>query len=215
MYQEDLGVPNLCCQISNMGKKKKKTKKKYISKKTIANQFADDLRKAPTQSAKRFKKLLKATGYRFMSEKIIYKEVSFYIVDFYIPDKNLCIELDGGYHDTPEQREKDFIRDKYLLGRGYQNWRMTNEEAVSMTVEEIKAKIDSFPTKERAVRQIPMAEDRPRIHKPKHLKGNPRSRRSKKKSKPAKLSHPELDKLVENKKRREAIQQQNRNLRGK
>ena len=37
------------------------------------------------------------------------------IVDFYIPMIKLAIEIDGGYHDSAEQRRKDKFKDKMLL----------------------------------------------------------------------------------------------------
>ena len=56
-------------------------------------------------------KLLKAflTGkIDFEFQKIIYTDNKhFFIADFYIPSKNLIIELDGEYHDDAKQQEKD------------------------------------------------------------------------------------------------------------
>ncbi|MEH6408568.1 MAG: endonuclease domain-containing protein, partial [Leeuwenhoekiella sp.] len=34
-----------------------------------------------------------------------------YIVDFFCKELNLIIELDGGYHNEPQQKEKDESRD--------------------------------------------------------------------------------------------------------
>ena len=44
----------------------------------------------------------------FEFQKIIYTDNKhFFIADFYIPSKNLIIELDGEYHDDAKQKEKD------------------------------------------------------------------------------------------------------------
>ena len=44
----------------------------------------------------------------FEFQKIIYTDKKhFFIADFYIPSKNLIIELDGEYHDDAKQQEKD------------------------------------------------------------------------------------------------------------
>ena len=44
----------------------------------------------------------------FEFQKIIYTDNKhFFIADFYIPSKNLLIELDGEYHDDAKQQEKD------------------------------------------------------------------------------------------------------------
>lgn len=44
----------------------------------------------------------------FEFQKIIYTDNKhFFIADFYIPSKNLIIELDGEYHDNIKQQNKD------------------------------------------------------------------------------------------------------------
>ena len=45
----------------------------------------------------------------FEFQKIIYTDNKkhFFIADFYIPSKNLIIELDGEYHDDIKQQNKD------------------------------------------------------------------------------------------------------------
>lgn len=48
------------------------------------------------------------------------KKISRYIVDFYIPSKNLIIEVDGEYwHNYPNGQEKDHTRDRELEMKGY------------------------------------------------------------------------------------------------
>ena len=45
----------------------------------------------------------------FEFQKIIYTDNKkhFFIADFYIPSKNLIVELDGEYHDNIKQQDKD------------------------------------------------------------------------------------------------------------
>lgn len=44
----------------------------------------------------------------FEFQKIIYTDNKhFFIADFYIPSKNLIIELDGEYHDNAKQQNRD------------------------------------------------------------------------------------------------------------
>ena len=44
----------------------------------------------------------------FEFQKIIYTDNKhFFIADFYIPSKNLIIELDGEYHNDAKQQDKD------------------------------------------------------------------------------------------------------------
>jgi very-short-patch-repair endonuclease len=51
-----------------------------------------------------------------------------YIVDFICLDKGLIIELDGGYHDDPQQKEYDKARTAHLQRLGYTELRFKNEE---------------------------------------------------------------------------------------
>ena len=50
-----------------------------------------------------------------------------YIVDFYIPQKQLVIEIDGIQHLTEEHQEKDQTRDEFLEGQGLRVLRFPNE----------------------------------------------------------------------------------------
>ena len=50
-----------------------------------------------------------------------------YIVDFYIPQKQLVIEIDGIQHLTEEHQEKDQTRDEFLKGQGLRVLRFPNE----------------------------------------------------------------------------------------
>ena len=50
-----------------------------------------------------------------------------YIVDFYIPKKQLVIEIDGIQHLTKEHKENDQTRDKFLEGQGLKVLRFSNE----------------------------------------------------------------------------------------
>jgi very-short-patch-repair endonuclease len=43
------------------------------------------------------------------------KTIGIYKVDFYIPSFNIAIEIDGHeFHKTKEQREKDYVKGRYL-----------------------------------------------------------------------------------------------------
>ena len=50
-----------------------------------------------------------------------------YIVDFYIPKKQLVIEIDGIQHLTKENQEKDRARDEFLKKEGLVVLRFSNE----------------------------------------------------------------------------------------
>ena len=47
------------------------------------------------------------------------KVIGSYIVDFYCFEKKVIIELDGGQHYSPEGKDKDEKRDKFLKEQGY------------------------------------------------------------------------------------------------
>lgn len=65
-----------------------------------------------------------------------------YIVDFFCYELNLVIELDGGYHNHPEQKEKDEIRDLHLKALGYKVLRFENETVFRDPKEIIKAIVE-------------------------------------------------------------------------
>ena len=50
-----------------------------------------------------------------------------FILDFYCPAEELCIELDGGYHNTQKQSAKDKERDSILKSYGIKVLRFRNE----------------------------------------------------------------------------------------
>jgi very-short-patch-repair endonuclease len=52
-----------------------------------------------------------------------------WIVDFYCPSEKLIIEVDGAYHQNPDQQVKDAIRDSVIRRRlGFKTVRFTNEQ---------------------------------------------------------------------------------------
>ena len=67
----------------------------------------------------------------FEFQKIIYTDNKhFFIADFYIPSKNLIIELDGEYHDNTKQQNKDIWRTQLLHSLGYRVIRFKNKQII-------------------------------------------------------------------------------------
>ena len=65
----------------------------------------------------------------FEFQKIIYTDNKhFFIADFYIPSKNLIIELDGEYHNDAKQQDKDIWRTKLLNSLDYRVIRFKNKQ---------------------------------------------------------------------------------------
>ena len=69
----------------------------------------------------------------------------------------LIIEVDGGYHNQPKQKEEDKLRTEILEEKGYEVVRFTNEEVtfgIEKVVGEIKSKIVALSLKGRAGREV-------------------------------------------------------------
>ncbi len=88
-----------------------------------------------TDSELLFKKKLSILGIRFMFQKAFISGNGYYIVDFYLPKPyKICIEIDGGYHNSPEQKRKDYYKDKYLKERGFSVVRIKNEDVENFDI---------------------------------------------------------------------------------
>jgi very-short-patch-repair endonuclease len=57
--------------------------------------------------------------------------VDSFIVDFICLKKRLIVELDGGYHDTIEQKMLDEERTRILNSIGFSVYRFTNAEVLN------------------------------------------------------------------------------------
>ena len=79
-------------------------------------------------------------GYKFRRQH----PVGDYIADFICIEKNLVIEVDGGYHNTMEQQQDDAVRTIDIEKMGYSVIRFTNEEVkeqLSTVILRIKEKM--------------------------------------------------------------------------
>ena len=101
-------------------------------------------RNNPTEAEAILWDMLKSNniGLHFRRQHIILN----YIVDFICIKKGLVIELDGGYHTNPEQKEYDEQRTIQLQKLGYTELRFTNEE-IFVKPEEVIAKIKAIAEK--------------------------------------------------------------------
>lgn len=69
------------------------------------------------------------------------KPIGRFVVDFYAPQVQLVIEVDGSQHLEPEMIEKDKFRDAYLQGLGFTVMRFENchvEMCLDLVVEDIR-----------------------------------------------------------------------------
>lgn len=78
----------------------------------------------------KFKKELDKKGVKYEFQKIIRKpKGGCYIVDFYIPFKNMIIEIDGCHHYLNEEvKLNDQFRTQYLKSKGFKVIRIKNED---------------------------------------------------------------------------------------
>lgn len=55
--------------------------------------------------------------------------MSRYRIDFFLPDLDTCLEVDGDYwHSRPETKNKDARRDRHLTNRGYKVIRISESD---------------------------------------------------------------------------------------
>ena len=69
-----------------------------------------------------------------------------YIFDFYCPEFQLVIEIDGSIHLTKEQNRYDKERDEIIAGFGFKILRFTNKQVfneIEFVLEEIKKVLSS------------------------------------------------------------------------
>ncbi len=94
---------------------------------------AESMRKNPTEAESALWEMLRGKNLdaKFRRQHII----GDYIVDFVCLDKQLVVELDGGYHNDPEQKELDRQRTNFLRSKGFSVLRFTNEEVLGNTNE--------------------------------------------------------------------------------
>ena len=94
---------------------------------------AESMRKNPTEAESAMWEMLKGNNLdaKFRRQHII----GDYIVDFVCLDKQLVVEIDGGYHNDPVQVEYDRQRTNFLQSKGFGVLRFKNEEVIGNTDE--------------------------------------------------------------------------------
>ncbi|MEO8082601.1 MAG: endonuclease domain-containing protein [Ardenticatenales bacterium] len=77
-------------------------------------------------------------GYRFRRQH----SVGRFILDFYCSQRRLVVEVDGGYHDEPEQIARDNARTEHLRRHRYSVLRVSND-AVLHHLDDVLDAIDA------------------------------------------------------------------------
>ena len=116
-----------------------------------AEKHKSKLTKLQTEAEKLLKAMLKSYHIEYEFQKIIYykdldeNKEKYYIVDFYIPTLDLIVELDGGYHNDPDQKVKDATRTRRLRNKGFKKLiRFKNEEIMQNNCEVIIKKLKDY-----------------------------------------------------------------------
>lgn len=93
-------------------------------------------------------RLLKTCGFAFVRERPIEIGEHLFFMDFHVNSividgerirLNIALEIDGGYHNAPEQAKKDRFKDKALI-KSVKVWRivrMSDKEALVMDAESL------------------------------------------------------------------------------
>lgn len=94
----------------------------------LLKDFAKNNKKYPTEAESILWDYLKRNnlGKPFRRQYIIGN----YVVDFLCLPARLAIELDGGYHQLPQQIEDDKTRSEWLNEHGFNVIRFNNEEVI-------------------------------------------------------------------------------------
>ena len=96
----------------------------------------------------------KNLNHKFRRQHII----DMFIADFICLEKNLIIEVDGGYHNASEQKEADELRTQILNEIGFKVIRFTNEEIITnidQVIHKINTIVKSLPSGEVGGASIP------------------------------------------------------------
>ena len=80
------------------------------------------------------KDIAKGQPFKLKNQKIFYDEINdkWYIADFYIPELNMVIEIDGPNHSKSHQLKYDNIRTNFLNRIGVKVVRIENEDVESL-----------------------------------------------------------------------------------
>jgi very-short-patch-repair endonuclease len=67
-----------------------------------------------------------------------------WFIDFSDPIRKIALEIDGKYHDAPERKAKDFIKDNYLISQGWQVHRIKWKKLTKEFRQEVKDRIEKI-----------------------------------------------------------------------
>lgn len=119
----------------------------YADKNRRLSGFKNDLKRKATKEELTLKNALEKEGLYFHFQKCFFNDSFSCILDFYFNkySKRLAVEIDGGYHLTESQKEKDRFRTDWLFkNRKCEVLRFSNDEItedVGFCISIIKSKL--------------------------------------------------------------------------
>ena len=121
-----------------------KNKKKYGNLQKKLEFYCQELRQKANKHEKLLKSKLECLKIMYIHQYPIFDLKLQYIVDFYLPEHNLILEVDGFVHSTFFQKMKDKNRDIFLKRKGYKIIRIKNEELLYIDNKKLFDKIHDF-----------------------------------------------------------------------
>jgi very-short-patch-repair endonuclease len=95
----------------------------------MSESISETFRNNPWPQEVAFAKFLEMTGIRFLDQYVIGP----YIIDFFIPSLNLCIEVDTRRHWGHHKRFRSKEKDEYLTANGFTVLRVTKDWALEFS----------------------------------------------------------------------------------
>ena len=138
---------------SSHGEEAKAILKKYMTARPSTYKLLKELQAENKKHSTQAESILweclrnKKLDHKFRRQHIIDE----FIVDFVSLEKNLVIEVDGGYHNTIEQKEADDLRTQILNEIGFKVIRFTNEQVlgdIDNVLRYIAKSLESLPSGE-------------------------------------------------------------------
>lgn len=124
------------------GKQLASTKDMHWGANPILFDFAKSMRANPTEAESFLWKQLSDTNYKSWHFRRQHP-ILYFIADFYSHKAELVIEVDGGYHQIPQQYKYDQSRDNELNELGIQVLRFSNED-ILFNIEHTLKQIDEI-----------------------------------------------------------------------
>lgn len=121
------------------------TRKEIAEQVNILSQREERLRERPTKYETRMLGLLASSKEQYIFQKVFPTKNSYAIADFWLPERRVCMEIDGRYHNKPKHAQYDAERDKQIEELwGAKTIRIQNKEVDKMKVEDILNLLDKY-----------------------------------------------------------------------